>query len=1156
MDKKSLSIKKLHVRRMPGFSNGMNPLEDVSAQINIVAGPNASGKSTTARAIHQLLWPETGFNEIHGQFDVNGDDWSVWSTAGRQQVQRNGESDTLTFLPTKESKSRYMLAMHDLLKDEDSDLARVIYQSSIGGYRFDDAVSKLDYKPGVKDARLEQFRSYTAATEKLDEINRSQQNLRSEQDRLTELKSDLAAAKEATANKSFFELVKSLKKVETEFAEAEIVHVAFDMHMPHVRQDDFDEVCRLTQKISELEKTIGDASTTLEEKRKALRELNLPDEGIGRDTLEELGQRSETIKHSESEIRKSENRYAELQSSWQSALTNIGRAADAELLRKIRSNDLANFENTIRNVMQNDGESVVLKRRLANLQSEIEKAGTTEDAGKLRDGLTALSMWLQQFNPSPGIKASFLWLTGLAALITALAVWLVGPIGLIGLAIVAVCLVLGLKSADVTSNDTTSVRVKDFERTGLTPPGKWTSEQVIARIEELYASIGTATHLGELNNQLEYITLELKRVEEKNAPLLKQIDAYKSSLGVLGSDIKSTTDLHYLITEILRWKTLDDQLAGISESKKTLVTAFESDLVAFNTILAKVTPGSVVTDGDSAKARYSNLRFLAEKRVELNSEVAQIEQRLHQARNDKAESKTALNFIFERLGVADGDSERVRKLVERLEDFKMAHSRLESCRFATTTARKQVEIHDRYSVFSAGLSDLSDTEIQSQIDESARKSETHDAILRQISGIESLVNETASKSSLEKALANHDNALESLGKAARKNIQSIAGDLLVNHVKSRVSKTNLPEVLRKAQQIFSVVTRGNYELRVTENEPPEFFAWDTMSSVGLKLDELSSGTRIQLIMAVRLAFIETQETQVKLPILADELLANSDDERADAIIQTFIELSASGRQLFYFTAQADEVAKWKQRLEEASVDFNVFLLNKLAKSPTFEINRKLPEFNMSDPIAKPDENQSYNRYVKTLNIPQFYPILDEIDQLHVAYLLDDTQMLYELLTAGVYQWGQLKNLHTTGALTHVISHDQFDHLEKRAKSLKEYFRLSSIGLNGTIDREVLVNSNAVSDKYIDKVCEALEECDYDPSALLDALSEGKVTGFRTAKREELQTYLESNGCIDLREPLDGDSINTKIKLYLNEIALDQQYFAKVLNRVLDSLGRN
>ncbi|MCH8495425.1 MAG: hypothetical protein LAT57_07310 [Balneolales bacterium] len=980
--------------------------------------------------------------------------------------------------------------------------------------------------------------------------------MKSDQDRLTELNSDLAAAKEATANKSFFELVKSLKKAETEFSEVKIVHDAFDMHMPHVRQDDFDEVSRLTQKISELERTIGDASTNLEEKRKALHELNLPDEGIGRDTLEELGQRSETIKQSENEIRKNETRYDELHSNWKSALSNIDRDAAADNLRNIHSNDLSNFENTIRNVMQNDGERVVLERRLASLQGEVEKAGTTEDAGKLRDGLTALSMWLQQFNPSPGIKASFLWLTALAALITALAVWLVGPLGLLGLAFVAVCVVLGLKSADASSNDATSVRVKDFERSGLTPPKKWTSDQVIVRIEELYASIGTASHLGDLKNQLEYISLELKRVEEKNAPLLKQIDAYKTSLGVLSSDIKSTTDLHYLITEILRWKSLDDQLAGISKAKHILDAAFDSDLVAFNTMLAKVTPGNVATDGDSAKARYSNLRFLAEKRVELKSELAQIEQRLHQAKNDKSESEKALNFIFERLGVVDGDSERVRKLVERLEDFKMVHSRLESCRFAVSAARKQVEFHDRYSDFSAGLDDLSDTEIQSQIEESARKSDTHDEILTQINTIEAKVADTASQSSLEKALVNRENALQSLGKAARKNIQSIAGDLLVSHVKSRVSKTNLPEVLRKAQQIFSVVTRGNYELRVTENEPPEFFAWDTVSSVGLKLDELSSGTRIQLIMAVRLAFIETQETQVKLPILADELLANSDDERADAIIQTFIELSASGRQLFYFTAQADEVAKWKHRLEEASVDFNVFLLNKLAKSPTIDINRKLPEFNMSDPIAKPDENQSYNRYVKTLDIPQFYPILDEIDELHVAYLLDDSQMLYELLTAGVNKWVQLKNLHTTGSLSHIINHDQFDHLEKLTKSVKEYIRLSSIGLNGTIDREVLVNSNAVSDKYIDKVCEVLEECEYDPSALLNALSEGKVTGFRTAKREELQTYLESNGCIDLREPLDDDSINTKIKLYLNEIALDQQDFAKVLNRVLDSIGRN
>jgi uncharacterized protein YhaN len=75
---------------------------------------------------------------------------------------------------------------------------------------------------------------------------------------------------------------------------------------------------------------------------------------------------------------------------------------------------------------------------------------------------------------------------------------------------------------------------------------------------------------------------------------------------------------------------------------------------------------------------------------------------------------------------------------------------------------------------------------------------------------------------------------------------------------------------------------------------------------------LSTGTKIQLMMAVRLAFIEESEQGVMLPILADELLANSDDERSAAMIGALCEISRAGRQVFYFTAQEDEVQRWEE----------------------------------------------------------------------------------------------------------------------------------------------------------------------------------------------------------------------------------------------------
>ena len=54
-----MKLKRLAVRRMPGFEDRGFDLEDLSEGLNLIVGPNASGKTTICRAIRALLWPRT-----------------------------------------------------------------------------------------------------------------------------------------------------------------------------------------------------------------------------------------------------------------------------------------------------------------------------------------------------------------------------------------------------------------------------------------------------------------------------------------------------------------------------------------------------------------------------------------------------------------------------------------------------------------------------------------------------------------------------------------------------------------------------------------------------------------------------------------------------------------------------------------------------------------------------------------------------------------------------------------------------------------------------------------------------------------------------------------------------------------------------------------
>ena len=52
-----LFFTRIEVRQMPGFPTGGLCLDNLSPGVNIVYGPNASGKSTLARVIQKLLRP-------------------------------------------------------------------------------------------------------------------------------------------------------------------------------------------------------------------------------------------------------------------------------------------------------------------------------------------------------------------------------------------------------------------------------------------------------------------------------------------------------------------------------------------------------------------------------------------------------------------------------------------------------------------------------------------------------------------------------------------------------------------------------------------------------------------------------------------------------------------------------------------------------------------------------------------------------------------------------------------------------------------------------------------------------------------------------------------------------------------------------------------
>src|SRR5438132_699814 len=100
----SLQFSELHVRRAPGCAPGWR-LRDLSPGINVIVGPNASGKTTTARALTSVMWPTTApaHTETAASFLLNGATWYAELYGTNASFQRNGSPEERPPLPAAET---------------------------------------------------------------------------------------------------------------------------------------------------------------------------------------------------------------------------------------------------------------------------------------------------------------------------------------------------------------------------------------------------------------------------------------------------------------------------------------------------------------------------------------------------------------------------------------------------------------------------------------------------------------------------------------------------------------------------------------------------------------------------------------------------------------------------------------------------------------------------------------------------------------------------------------------------------------------------------------------------------------------------------------------------------------------------------------------
>ncbi len=901
---KQLFFNDVLVYRMYGTHFDLH-LPDLSSHLNIIFGPNGAGKTTVANALNGLLLPGSARKlQLYAKANLSYGNriLHVDCKMNRVECQINGKNADRSELSQFFRPKSYHLSLQELLPEVtgDADLAMDIIRQANGGFDIPSAGKKLGFDRKRRYNKTSETDKFQIATSNLQTIMSEQRGLQSQKNQRAEILDELNAANYASDRLILIEKIQKWRNASSEYQKAKAIADAF----PSIIQssDDLSDATEKAQKlitrIDQLERDIQHQQKTIARIKKNLSDNSLSPNGLKSGDIQRLSSEVRDCSDKFRHLEHLQETYHAAKEQAQNAWKKLGGILDADCDPEFSREDL----NELQKFAKDFGTYSQQKLALQELRRVFEfNSDDPTDSNKLRDAQQQLQRWILDLEAdSPYLRQiqRLLWAATISSSLLSVVVGLlIDPIGYSGL-LVSILTIWG------------SILVRNSSRQQL---GDSQKKQLRNLLSELPENPDTASLESSLNQllqkraqkELEQLkSAELMRTERALKTLLEQQSEFEIRQQKLKESInlppqENIISLIELVGHVLDWNEMDQKAKELGsrsviakEKYRSFVQAVQKSFVEFgydrpdNHRDAEILLDQLREDDDAVKR----------DRDQLNKEEDGLES-THRHLNDL---KLQRDKIFTDLELEVGDLSGLAHCARQFADWTLADKKANELRIRAESLRPHQDIppdHQSLLDFEELDEELSSAQIAS-----AKKQELQEQLTRLDADIE----RTEKGSSLENALADVESKRIALTQVRELKTAKAIGQVILEQLREDAIK-NAPPVFERARQNFQRVTDGRYSLIIPQNDT--FRARDHHRDRDFDLTELSSATRVQLLLSVRLAFVETHETNYRLPLTLDETLANSDDRRARAIIKTISTL-ATDRQVFYFTAQQDEVDKW------------------------------------------------------------------------------------------------------------------------------------------------------------------------------------------------------------------------------------------------------
>ncbi|NKI35336.1 hypothetical protein HFP89_09165 [Wenzhouxiangella sp. XN79A] len=1132
-----MKLHRLTIRRLPGIDRELS-VEPATDRPTVITGPNASGKTSLVRALHALLRPAGApeFVDLDARFEHDGAHWDGRALGSARHWQRNGEEHAPPDWPDADQLDAFLIRADDLLDvgATETGIAEALRRLLAGGFDLDRVRTTDAFRLAPRPQKL--HREHEQRLRQLDDLERRQAELADEVERLDELRAELEAAREAESRRRAIE--RAVKAVEHRQTLATVCRRLDELGSGFGQLDG-----KEGERLAEIEDELDERARRERTQQRALQDARDRIEATGIADLDAAEAARQGLVDDLRRWQALDAKRRELEQQRERAdehRREAARRGGARGGHVIPVPDLEAVDALDDAAARLEAARTELDRlnREQSAVAELDDPGAELDAA--RDAGRALRDWLSARPPS-----AIAWTLNGIALVVLLASGLpwtgavpaefvlplpTGWLALRPLLLGAAAAPLALLIAGGLRARRSGAARRRFEALGVDGPEHWEPVSVARRAGEIdHHSAELVLRRRQWERGLERAG-EIEQAERARGEAHAAWQRACTALGLDPDQTDSSAAHRYRLRELHDLQRAEQRAGDARAALDTLAeqaTALQRRIADRLTVLSGDEPAP-----DSAEALADRLRLL-ESRInearEARSGIEVARSRLQQLAEDRDALHDRRERLYTNAGLGRGDDALFLDPGSTADDAatdrrSLLHQRLrllpewqsleaERRRLGRAVAEDEEALRNASDL--RRLVDQNDLDgLREQLGAVAESAERRDELVREIERVTAERRRALDERELEALNADRERLRDQLADAREARLFAAAGGFLVERAQSRHVADHQPELLKRAGAWFGRFTHAGWAL---EFDGKNFAARELASGEQRSLAQLSTATRIQLLLALRLAWMdEIGRDRATPPIVLDEVLATSDPARYQAVVEAGAELVRAGRQLIYLSAQPADVEAWTRF--HAEPEPRVIELAPTRDDTGFR-------FTPDRPLPCPDTALAPAEWALEAGVPPLDPFApaERVALFHLAP--DRLADLNALRARRIVTLGQFEQAETLDALP--LGDDAADRFEARIRAVRAWLPLWQRGHARPVTAEVIHRSEAVSEKFINEVVDLDTELQGHGPALIEALREGRVKGFRTAKIDDLEAYLDAAGCLAAERPVsDAERIHT------------------------------